>query len=376
MKKKGAVNWTIGKLLNMVLLVMLLALVIYGVTTEGLNPLIDNLGQKFDDATFMLKDVASGFGMGSSPYENCYVASVAGMGGGKNFLEELGLDSNSNMVINYGCENICNISGTGLGSYQIKDGVFERWEGEDWMEFSVMLPGQAGPVKFHREMYKMGDEMVGEKVKNIFGEWTSERNHVISEYFEMGDYATKSFDKADDCGDCGSGPQACKKNECEAIGRKLLKSCEYKSYFFWGSCKEKGDAPVYTDLDSRLKSHENELIEKAIDASAVESLEVEGIEYKVGFEFFEGVPIISFSSGDKKYGLRYIGEVEGYSRLEFYDWSSMGQILESYSFSLVVWSGSKWVDIGSGDYYRLPDRYFDIAYKGGIVEQFLRSKCI
>jgi len=130
------------------------------------------------------------------------------------------------------------------------------------------------------------------------------------------------------------------------------------------------------ELDARLKVSEDELVEKAIDVSAIENLKVEGVEYKVGFEVFKGAPVISFNSEDKKYGLKYIGEVEGFSRFEFYDGESMRRILESYSFSLVVWSGSEWVDMGSGDYYRLPDRYFDIVYKGGLIEKFLKSKCL
>lgn len=154
--KRGAVNWTIGKLLNIVLLVVLLVMIVYGTTTGGLNPLIDNLGQKFDDTLFFVQSL---FGGGS--YDNCYVASVSSMGGGDDFLKELGLDTNSNVVINYGCENICNISGTEFGAYRIEDGVFERFEGGIWNVYDSLFSGNLSLIKFYWGLYNGGVGALG-----------------------------------------------------------------------------------------------------------------------------------------------------------------------------------------------------------------------
>ena len=56
--KSGATEWTIGKLLSLILLVIFLVLVIWGYTTGGLNPLIQKAEGKFDEVLilFHLKD--------------------------------------------------------------------------------------------------------------------------------------------------------------------------------------------------------------------------------------------------------------------------------------------------------------------------------
>ena len=53
LRKVGATQWTIGKLMTMVLLVIVLALVVYGVSTKGLNPLIEKAGGMFDSVQIL-----------------------------------------------------------------------------------------------------------------------------------------------------------------------------------------------------------------------------------------------------------------------------------------------------------------------------------
>ena len=50
---KAAINWTVGKLINVVLLTVVLALMIYGLSSGGLGPLIDNLEAKFDEVQIL-----------------------------------------------------------------------------------------------------------------------------------------------------------------------------------------------------------------------------------------------------------------------------------------------------------------------------------
>ena len=81
--KRAAVNWTIGKLINIVLLTVVMALIIYGITTGGLNPLIENVEGKFNEVLIMLnikEDVSN---------EECFSADVVDLGGGKTFLEKM-----------------------------------------------------------------------------------------------------------------------------------------------------------------------------------------------------------------------------------------------------------------------------------------------
>ena len=65
-RKRGATQWTIGKLMTIVLLVIVLALVVYGVSTKGLNPLIERAGGMFDSVQLMF-----GFGEGASDKGDC-----------------------------------------------------------------------------------------------------------------------------------------------------------------------------------------------------------------------------------------------------------------------------------------------------------------
>ena len=73
----GATQWTIGRLMMIVLLIMVLVLVVYGISTKGLNPLIERVGGMFDSIQLMF-----GFGGGSGSEEECVVYSeyIAGVG--------------------------------------------------------------------------------------------------------------------------------------------------------------------------------------------------------------------------------------------------------------------------------------------------------
>mgnify|MGYP000389147640 CR=1 FL=1 len=84
--KRGAVNWTIGKLINIVLLTVVMALVIFGLTTGGLNPLIDNVKGKFDEVLIMfnIKDDVS--------FQACFSEKVVNLGGGEAFLNKIELE--------------------------------------------------------------------------------------------------------------------------------------------------------------------------------------------------------------------------------------------------------------------------------------------
>ena len=78
MKQRGSTDWTIGRLMTIVLLVIVLVLVVYGVSTKGLNPLIERAGGMFDSVRLM-------FGFGDGDVErDCVVYSedVAGVGSG------------------------------------------------------------------------------------------------------------------------------------------------------------------------------------------------------------------------------------------------------------------------------------------------------
>jgi len=145
--KRGAVEWTIGKLLNIVLLVLVLVLVIYGVSTGGLVPLFEKVGGKFDEVLIMLNikdDVV---------FDECYSEEVLNLGGGEVFLESVGLKG-KDVVLNVCRNRVCNFS-KGLDEYRNNKGSFEKLEGGEWKGYSV-FEGGLGDVRSNWELYSKG----------------------------------------------------------------------------------------------------------------------------------------------------------------------------------------------------------------------------
>ncbi len=52
--KKGSIDWSMGKLISLVLLVVVVALIIFGFTSGGINPLVEKIGGKFDEVLILL----------------------------------------------------------------------------------------------------------------------------------------------------------------------------------------------------------------------------------------------------------------------------------------------------------------------------------
>ena len=52
----GAVEWSVGKLMSIVLLIVVLVLVIYGVSSGGLMPLFERAERMFDEVLLFFGD--------------------------------------------------------------------------------------------------------------------------------------------------------------------------------------------------------------------------------------------------------------------------------------------------------------------------------
>jgi len=118
-RKKGAADWTIGKLLAIVLLIVFLALVIYGVSVGGLNPLIDRAGGMVDSVLllFSVGDDDSGI-VDDDGCVGPYSVEVTGVG--KGMLTK--------------CRGSCSIDmedavGGYKGSFKYEDGKFSLEKG-------------------------------------------------------------------------------------------------------------------------------------------------------------------------------------------------------------------------------------------------------
>jgi len=146
--KRGAINWTIGKLINIVLLTVVMALIIYGLTTGGLNPLIKNVEGRFDEVLIMLniKDDVS--------FDECFFSDVDELGGGEVFLRKVGLEG-ENIRMNVCRNRMCNFTGE-LKGYRYNEGVFEALGSDgEWINDIVVGFGDTESVEdLHTELNK------------------------------------------------------------------------------------------------------------------------------------------------------------------------------------------------------------------------------
>jgi len=147
--KRGANDWTVGKLLSIILLIVFLVLVIWGFSSGGLSPLMEKLGGKFDEVLIMLhiKDGTQDL--------DCFPRSVGGVGKeGKEFL------------------NLVNLIGdypSGINVVNCKDGSCYL-EGEEFGKWEIGL-------------VKLGSEKYERVISSKFKYWP----------FESSDWATENY---------------------------------------------------------------------------------------------------------------------------------------------------------------------------------------
>jgi len=407
---KGAINWTIGKLINIVLLLFVLVLVIYGMTTGGLNPLLEQVSGKFDEVLIMLNvkdDVA---------FQGCYLERISNLGGGNDFLKQIGMEGKDATFSV--CRNArCNISIGGFGDYMTLDGKFYKKYGEEWIEYSSVFLWDVDFVKLRKEIYNAGVEILKkEGVQDIYekgftkqfvlygdgsgpfdkptqaiwanGVW---RVSVDGEDFEVirddGDAIDKFVSGVSDAWD---DKVYWKESPLMKPGETYIPGVDHGKGIS-GLISDMGDVDeidLPNDADSLkwafslakerlMKGSEISDDEfKKLQDAAVGMVNVGGRDFSIAVEKTDGFPIISFSSGKDRYGLKHSGEMKALSSIKFYIGGKMSDVrLESYPISLVWWDGAEWVDGGNEDYYRLPDNYFNEAYSGTLIKKFIESKC-
>jgi len=146
--KVGSSNWTVAKLIQIILLVVILVLVVYGVA-NGLTPSFEEISYKFDE-------LMSSFSFwGGTVVEDCYVDEVGGFDGGKYFLKMLGLESEKvNLVV---CPSaVCSFEGGGLNLYRFRKGRFESLDNDDWEKYDSVFEGEFDEIERNWEMYSSG----------------------------------------------------------------------------------------------------------------------------------------------------------------------------------------------------------------------------
>lgn len=397
MKKRATVNWTIGKLLNIVLLVFLLVLIIYGVSTKGLNPLIDQIGNKANEVLILLNiknDVSS---------KDCFSEKVSVIGGGEKLLKELEIDQNA--VLNV-CRNaLCNISNGGLDIYRVRNGNFERFSAEGWKSYNSFFVGDIGSIKLNWEIYNKGINILEKtSVKDfynslftkqfiLYGDGSLWPNFPVeaiwqNDYWKISvdggkfkiveddDEAIKIFVNAvnewlDDYVRWEEGISV-KPDEKYYSNINVKNSIKNAEYFGTVNTRENVEELKILFIKKKaefLKEVEpsKEDIEELRNVVSGKSFLIGDETFIIGIEDTEDYPIITFVSNNNKFGLKYSANVKKNNEEDI--------PLRYYPVSLIKWDDSSWKDIGNENYYKLPEKYFKEVYQETLLAPFLESKC-
>jgi|GEM_PF-5701393 len=146
-EKKG--EWTVTKLLIIIMALVVMALVIYGLTHGGFGPLIDRVEATFNGVLIMLgiKEPTLGFDC-----QERFLASL--IGEDSEFIKDINADVNTAKF--KVCGNVCEIN-TGRGGevYRLigSSGSFEKWTGSKWVSYDNYLKGKLDDNKNLNEIY-------------------------------------------------------------------------------------------------------------------------------------------------------------------------------------------------------------------------------
>lgn len=393
-EKRGAVNWTVGKLINTVLLIVVMALVIYGVTTGGLNPLFENVEARFDEVLIMfnIKDDVS--------FEKCYSAEVLSLGGGEVFLKNVGLGGNG-VVLNVCRDRMCNFTGE-LSEYRNAEGVFERFDGEDWRAGSLIFAGDMNEIKKNWEIYQGALEVIrnsdigaeildgvndtkkfvlygdgygpGDPITAIWqnNEWIIERGEWVESYddddfvFDFFYIAVTSFFNDDVYWTVLDVDEELDVDNM----RPIYEIIGGDDIYFRGELRR--DEDVEKLKKEFFKKRALFLKELDVPFGDVEKLkkDIDGRSFLIGDDVFKlnvvDIPS-SFVVGSGDVWLYYYPH--GKTRSDFFYVS-----LDDSPFVLASFD-KNWEKAGNEEYYKLFDKKFKEVWSLTLVDDFLRAKC-
>ena len=405
----------VSKLVKIVLLIVVLVLVLYGVAYGGLNPLTKQLGEKMDNVLVMLhlKD----------NFQDCYSENVRNLGDGDSFLNEVGAGKKG-AIFSVCRDAMCNISVDGVGDYKKADGKFYKYIGGKWLDGSIIvIPSNLKDIKFYYDLYNVGAKMIDKSpVRKIYDNGFTKQFILYGEGNKIGPFVVdkptwaiwqngvwkvsvdggKFYTFTDD-------DKAIKKfiagvddrlSDVIYLKEVLVKPGENSPL----SLNEHGKRILLTRLvnigwnNNNLDSANLEKIffteKKKLIAAAIPSKDdinkikkvadgkvvIDGRSFVVAVESGKEFPIITFTSGNDKYGLKHVGQLSDLSY--YYGYFPDGKIgrakLKNYPISIVKWENGKWIDnnieIFSG-LYRLPDSDFRDAYDSTLIKKFLDNRC-
>ena len=419
--KRGAIEWTIGKLMTIVLLLIVLVLIIYGVSSGGLSPLIKRLGVMYDDVLILLNIKSLGLS------GECYNENVIDLSGGKEFLDEMGIsgEDRNKVEINV-CENgVCNITGPGLYDFKIEEGEFLRIiEGKQGFVELRIQEDKIEESKFHNEIFLELNKILAEDsfTKEFYSKRNTDKfvmfadsNGVLDTNYKTAVWQNgiwkinngeeiKTFE--DDAEAIDYFSEVVQEGFDDNVKFKELDKDEVENFESFDNfegesiIKLTGPSGAIGKIDTkfevenikrRFSSIKNNLNEKSKATSSDVSLlkqkvsgkkfSIGGLDYELSVEESGVVPILVASSDKDVYGFRFDPNSptqrdafsipgEGKTKEVVQKAGLVGQPLE-----LIRKEGGIWEEVGNPIDYKLEKNLFDEALQATSINKFLLTKC-
>ena len=152
LRKRGAVEWSVGKLMSIVLLIVVLALVVYGVSSGGLMPLFERANSSFNEVLLFF-GVGDDDDSGDGECAKSYSVNIVDVGDGMLTKCRLGCEFVLDVKDNLKFADL----NSKLFKYNMKNGVMNDGGIKDdgqWYSFNQNYLGlDIEKIELYREIY-------------------------------------------------------------------------------------------------------------------------------------------------------------------------------------------------------------------------------
>jgi hypothetical protein len=415
MKKIGSTEWTIGKLLTFVLLIVFLILVVYGISTGGFKPLIEKVSGQIDSVLilFHIKDDNGGS-------STCNSILIKNLDGGNELLNYLKLTDES-AYLEVCKSGSCTMYNAGADNYFLKNNalynlrkgeklgdITTTFNSEDIEKYFQLFNGLMNiktsddkTVKdyflgrFTEQFILKGERKDGSVVYAVWGngQWIIERKflktfsgwrwgsvyvgqnnndaiNAFSKIVESGigyDYIIKyTYSSAKD-------PSSWKNNKWLSI-----------DYIIDGDNSKIDNEAETSKLKEFFNKHKNQMVEATeLSEEKVEELkqsvnsqtiESDGKNHIINTITSEVSPYFEISLDDEKYRVMFNGADIIKARMEALkgvDYSNAIPYFADFFYA----DGSFWQFFQESKYLHLPKNSFDTFYKNSKIKFFMQEYC-
>jgi hypothetical protein len=408
--KKGTVMLTTQKIILAVVLILLLALVVYGVSVGGFKPMKEKLEGAYDEVVLLM----SSWGEDSSGGEGCKTTILQNYDSDSNVLLDLfevSSEDASKALFKACQDRICEVTIKDK-AFRFEGGKFYEQVGGSWIPYDfAVFNSEEDKLRFYRSFYSSGVELVlsalgASKDRDAFshysskdlslmtglkrepfilwayedldevvpvmvgslewvdGEWRVEKNGQILYKGKDSSLAVDAF--------YSFAHTAWYKSDLEINGH--LGGVERSFEELVGGNDEFDSSAELEKLKVYARDYEASVLEKSrpsdVDLTKLSALiegkvlEVEGKVFSLSLGSTpDKYPMIVFSSDNELYGLGFASNL------------GVWQMSDSNPLGLYVFSEGNWNLIDSRNFYKITSKDFEEVSKVNKVYDFMEERC-